>query len=295
MHTIYPPGAQVLFLVLYVVSPAGAGAAPAQVMGGLFALAVTVLLMVGLRRRGGDPRRAVLWAWCPLVPLEAASNGHIDVAAALLTVLALLVVAKGKRPWLAGALLGLAVVVKVTPLAVLPAVLRRRPWAMLVSLSTVVLVAYLPHLVAVGGGALGYLGGYAREEGYTRGWWFAVAVAVLAGATAWAWRTADPERPWEAAAVTTGGLLLVTAPAYPWYATLLVALVGLGGAGRMAGGGGGRVRRPVRGRARAGGDHRPASRLRARWADRAAWMVAPPQWLVAAPPRWLVAAQTRAA
>jgi len=224
VHTIYPPGAQVLFLILYVVSPAGAGAAPAQVMGGLFALAVTVLLLLRLP----DPRRAVLWAWCPLVPLEAASNGHIDVAAALLTVLALLVLAKGKKPWVGGALLGLAVVVKVTPLAVLPAALRRRPWAVLASLSTVVLVAYLPHLVAVGGGALGYLGGYAREEGYTRGWWFAVAVAVLAGATAWAWRTADPERPWEAAAVTTGGLLLVTAPAYPWYATLLVALVGLG-------------------------------------------------------------------
>ena len=27
VHTIYPPGAQLLFLVLYVVSPAGAGAA----------------------------------------------------------------------------------------------------------------------------------------------------------------------------------------------------------------------------------------------------------------------------
>ena len=35
-------------------------------------------------------------------------------------------------------------------------------------------------------------------------------------------------RPWDAAALTTGALLLVTAPAYPWYAMLLVALVGLG-------------------------------------------------------------------
>jgi hypothetical protein len=221
--TIYPPAAQLLFLLLYGVSPAGAGAAPAQVMGAVFALAVTVLLLVRLP----DPRRAVLWAWCPLVPLEAASNGHIDVAAALLTVAALLVFASGKRPGLGGALLGLAVAVKVTPLAVVPAVLRRRPWVVLASLSTVVLVAYLPHLVAVGPGALGYLGGYAREEGYTKGW-SVVAVLVLAGVSAWAWRTSKEDRPWDAAALTTGALLLVTAPAYPWYATLLVALVGLG-------------------------------------------------------------------
>ena len=116
---------------------------------------------------------------------------------------------------------------KVTPLAVVPAVLRRRPWVVLAWMSTVVLLAYLPHLVAVGPRALGYLGGYAREEGYTKGW-SVVAALVLAGVSAWAGRTSDPDRPWDAAALTTGALLLVTAPAYPWYATLLVALVGLG-------------------------------------------------------------------
>jgi hypothetical protein len=220
--TIYPPAAQLLFLLLYGVSPAGAGAAPAQVMGGLFALAVTVLLLARLP----DPRRAVLWAWCPLVPLEAASNGHIDVVAAFLTVAALLASRPGRERG-GGALLGLAVAVKVTPLAVVPGVLRRRPWVVLAWMSTVVLSAYLPHLVAVGPRALGYLGGYAREEGYTKGWsswrsWSSRASVRGPGGRP------TRIRPWDAAALTTGALLLVTAPAYPWYATLLVALVGLG-------------------------------------------------------------------
>jgi hypothetical protein len=140
---------------------------------------------------------------------------------------------------LGGSLLGLAVAAKLTPLVVLPAVLRRRPVAVLVALSSVVGLLYLPHLLAVGGSALGYLGGYAREEGYADGRRFAliplpapaalaVAVTVLAAAALWAWRSSRPDQPWHAAALTTGALLLVSTPGYPWYALLLVGLVGLG-------------------------------------------------------------------
>jgi hypothetical protein len=241
VHTIYPPGAQLLFLTVH----SAPGYAGPRLLGALFALATTVLLVAGLRRLGADPRRAALWAWCPLVPLEAVANAHIDVAAAFLTAAALLVLATTTRragALLGGALLGLAVAVKLTPAVVLPAGLRRHPGWILFALSTVVGGLYLPHVLAVGGSALGYLAGYAQEEGYAGGRRFALiplpppastvlAVAVLAAAAAWAWRRARPDRPWEGAAITTGALLVVTAPSYPWYALLLVVLVALGARG----------------------------------------------------------------
>jgi Glycosyltransferase family 87 len=238
VHTIYPPAAQVLFFAVHAMP----GIAGVRLLGAGFALATTVLLLLGLHRTGRDPRRAALWAWCPVVPLEAVANAHIDVAGAFFVVAGLLVLATAptrRGGVLGGALLGLAVAVKLTPLIVLPAVLRRWPVALVTALSTVVGVLYLPHLLTVGWSTLGYLGGYAQEEGYADGRRFAliplpspaalaVAVTLLAAAALWAWQTARPEQPWHAAAVTTGALLLVSTPDYPWYALLLVGLVGLG-------------------------------------------------------------------
>ncbi|MEP7054056.1 MAG: glycosyltransferase family 87 protein [Actinomycetota bacterium] len=238
VHTVYPPGAQVLFFAVHAVP----GIAGVRLLGAVFALATTVVLLIGLQRTGRDPRRAALWAWCPVVPLEAVSNAHIDGAAACLVVAALLLLAttRTRRGGVLGAaLLGLAVAVKLTPLIVVPAVLRRWPIAVLTTVSSVVGLLYLPHVLTVGGSALGYLGGYAKEEGYASGRRFAliplkppavqvVAVAVLAAAGLWAWWTSRPDQPWHAAALTTGVLLLLTTPAYPWYGLLLVGLVGLG-------------------------------------------------------------------
>jgi hypothetical protein len=203
-----------------------------------------VLLVWGLGRLGGDPRRAVLWAWCPTVALEAASNAHIDVVAALLAAAGLLALSRpGTRSRVAvgGVLLGLAVATKVTPALVLPAVLRRRPVTVGLSVVGAVVTVYLPHVLAVGTAVLGYLPGYLREEGYDSGsrfalltlvvppaWAGAVAVGLLVVAGAWLTRTANPDRPWEPAATLVGVALLVTTPDYPWYALLLVVLVGLG-------------------------------------------------------------------
>jgi hypothetical protein len=238
VHTIYPPAAQLLFVAVHPVP----GIAGVRLLGAGFALSTTALLLAGLRSCGRDPRRAALWAWCPPVPLEAVANAHVDVAAAFLVVAALLTLATARtrrRGMLGGALLGLAVAVKLTPLVVVPAVLRRWPIVVLMALSTVIGLLYLPHVLAVGGSAVGYLGGYAQEEGYTDGRRFAliplpsplglaVGVALLAAATLWAGWNSRADQPWHAAALTTGALLLVSTPGYPWYALLLVALVALG-------------------------------------------------------------------
>lgn len=235
VRTIYPPVAQAVFLATH-----GGGVVAVRVAMGLACVATTILLLFGLR----DPRQAALWAWCPTVAIESAANGHIDAAAAGLTVAALLTLASARRTRatiVGGALLGLAIATKVTPALTLPAVMRRRPLPVLAAAVATVAAVYLPHVLAVGGSVIGYLPGYLDEEGYASGSRFALLAAILPPATAQflaalvllavvaeAYRRADPAAPWDSAALVVGASLLLTSPFYTWYAVLLVALVGLG-------------------------------------------------------------------
>jgi len=245
VHTIYPPVAEAYFAAVQLASPPGSGSAPIQAGAALLAMATTVLLLAGLKRSGRDPRLAVLWAWCPVVGLEAGNNAHVDVLAAVLTVAALLVLARpgGHRRIVAGgALLGLAVAAKITPVLIAPAVLRRRPATVVAAAAAATLTVYLPHVLAVGSGVIGFLPGYLTAQGYTSGsrfqllsliapgrWAGAAAVAVLALAGLAVLRQADPDQPWRGAVVMTGTALAVTTPWIMWYSMLLVALVALDG------------------------------------------------------------------
>jgi hypothetical protein len=244
--TIYPPAAEAYFLVVAEASPPGSGTLPIRAAAALCAIAVTVLLLYGLRSLGRDPRLAVLWAWCPAAALEAGNNAHADVLAALLAGAALLLVARpgrSRRSLAGGALLGLAITVKLTPALLLPAVARRRT-AVVLSALTAAAAAYLPYLLAAGGGVIGFLPGYLRQEGYDDGsrfaligwlvpgrWALAAAVAVLAAVALLVARRAEPDRPWRGALVMTGAALAVATPSYPWYALPLVMLTALDGRG----------------------------------------------------------------
>jgi hypothetical protein len=238
--TIYPPVAEALFAVV----PGGGGTRPMQLTMAAIAFATGALLWSALRRLGRDPRRAVLWAWCPLVALEAGNNAHVDVAAVGLAAAALLVLARARTrraAVLGGVLLGAAVATKLTPALLGPAVLRRRPVTVALAAAGAVAAVYLPHVLAAGPAVLGYLPGYLHEEGYADGSRFALlslllpepvvapaAVVLLTAASVHVLRTADPDRPWRGAAQMVAAALLVTAPTYPWYAMLLVMLVAYG-------------------------------------------------------------------
>ena len=246
VHTIYPPVAEVYFTAVHALSPPGARIKPIQVAAALAAGATTLLLLYGLRRLGRDPRLAAYWAWCPMVALEAGNNAHVDVVAAGLTVLALITLAGAGRSracaLLGGGVLGLAIATKLFPALILPAAARRRPVAIGGAAAGAVVAVYLPHVLAVGGGVLGYLPGYLKEEGYASGSRFALltlvvppawaglaAVVVLAATALLVWRTADPARPWRGGLVLAGVFLLVTSPALPWYGLLVIVLVALDG------------------------------------------------------------------
>ena len=245
VHTIYPPAAEAYFTAVAEVSPPSAGSFPIQAAGALLAMATSILLVVGLRRLGRDPRFAVLWAWCPVVGLQAGNNAHVDVLAAFLTAAALLVLARpgGRRRAIGGGvLLGLAIATKVTPILAGPAVLRRRPVTVAVAAAAATGAVYVPHLMAVGSRVIGFLPAYLAQDGYTAGnrfallsllvpgkWGTLAAVAVLAAVGVAVLHRTDPDRPWRGAVVMTGAALAVTTPTLLWYSMLLVVFVAMDG------------------------------------------------------------------
>ncbi len=231
--TIYPPGAQLLFLLVARVH-ASVFAMKAALLG--FEAATCFVLMRCLRLLGQKPERVLVYAWHPVLVWEVASSGHVDAAALLFIALALLFSLQGKplsaSAWLAGAAL-----VKLYPAALLPALVRRRWLAGGLVFFGVLLAGYLPYL-GVGRQVLGFLPAYAKEEGMDTGsryfplaWLGRVAhisiapgiyvglcAAALAGLAAWALR-----RGLSPAACVSSGLVLATAlnlcfsPHYPWY------------------------------------------------------------------------------
>ena len=163
-HTIYPPVAEMIFLVVTRVSDTVTGMKAAMVA----CEALTVWMLTILLGRLGLPRgRVLLYAWNPLVIWQYAGGGHIDAAATALVAIALVAHARG-RGVLTGAALGCATLVKWYPGVLFPALYRPRDWKMPLAMVATIVVGYLPYL-GVGSGVIGFLPGYAREEGLLTG------------------------------------------------------------------------------------------------------------------------------
>jgi Glycosyltransferase family 87 len=239
--TIYPPVAQGWFAAVAAVTPREAGGWGIRVATAVVGIGVSVLLGRLLTAAGRDPRWSAAWAWCPLVLYEAGNNAHVDVVAVALVVAGFTALHRG-RSLLAGAALGLAVATKLVPVIVAPVFARERPLRVVAAAVAVVAGVYLPHVLTVGAGVLGYLPEYVEEEGYDGtsrfrllrlvvpdDWALPAALVVAAGVALVAWRRTDPRRPWDTATWLTGAALLVVSPTYHWYALVLVACVALSG------------------------------------------------------------------
>ena len=246
-HTIYPPVAQAYFTAVHVL-PGPPREHKLQLYASLMSLALVGLMMRMLVARGRDPRHAAFYAFSPLAGLEIGSDAHVDVLGAVLALSALAVLTARSRPLrtgVAGALLGGAVAVKLYPALLLPAAARRRPVTLVGAAAGVVVLSYLPHILAVGTQALGFLPQYLDVEGYGEGSRFlllagllhldgsaakAAAATLLAAVTVAVLRT-DPQRvPVERAALwLVGAAFLVATPVQPWYGVLLAALAVIAG------------------------------------------------------------------
>jgi alpha-1,6-mannosyltransferase len=162
--TIYPPVAQGLFALVGVAWPTIWGMKAVMLAFDLLGIGA-VLALLRLARQPAE--RVLILAWNPLVVWEFAGGGHID-AAALGFVGLMLVLAARRRRALAGLALGAAVLCKLLPAALFPAVWRR--WDLRTPLAAGALIAVsYAYYAGAGWRVLGYLPGYASEEGLGSG------------------------------------------------------------------------------------------------------------------------------
>ena len=247
-HTVYPPGAQMLFLLITRFGTSVRWMKTGMV--GLEALTiwalVKLLTALGLRRE-----QVLIYAWHPLLLWEVASSGHVDGAALPLIALALLFYVRHK-PTATGIALAAATLVKLYPIALFPALYRRsewRDWKMPAVVAGLVAAAYACYL-SVGSHVLGFLPEYAKEEGLESGsryflltlarhglhWealptaaFFGFAALLLLGLAVWAWVTSEvsPLAAIRSCFVIAAVLMLLFSSHYPWYYLWLLPFLSL--------------------------------------------------------------------
>jgi alpha-1,6-mannosyltransferase len=164
-HTIYPPLAQVFFLVITRLTQSVPGFKAMLVLVDL----VTVGLVAATLRAVGQPaERVIVYAWHPLPIFEFAGSGHID--ALMICFIALALFARAHQKFgIAGFALGAATLVKLIPLVLLPAIYKRWDRKLPIAFTITLFVCYLPYVLGAGIGVLGFLPQYAKEEGIQSG------------------------------------------------------------------------------------------------------------------------------
>jgi alpha-1,6-mannosyltransferase len=162
--TIYPPAAQVIFLIATRFNETLLTMQLAMVA---FEAVAMLALMTLLKRSGQPSSRVLIYAWHPLPVWEFAGMGHVDAAAIALLCLSLLA-ADRNQPGLTGLSIAAGTLVKPFPAAVAPALWRRWDWKMPTAALLTVAFLYAPY-VGVGLKVFGFLAGYGDEEGYYEG------------------------------------------------------------------------------------------------------------------------------
>ncbi len=209
--TIYPPGAQAIFLLSYVL-----GGSSLYFLKGIFLIFDMITcgaLAMLLHRRRLDLSRVLIYAWCPLPIVEFAMNGHVDVITLTFSLLALLSFSNksvGGRI-LTGFLIGMAALTKIYPILLLVVIvpdmlrdamerhtstagvampravvtwlrhIKGRDYALLATCFLTILLGYLPYYIMGHGQVLGYFSIYTGEQGENAGFiqlvmqWFSYA------------------------------------------------------------------------------------------------------------------------
>ena len=224
----YPPGAQLFFRAVTAIHESVSALKVAFV---ICDLGIALVLLDLLRTSGRGAHLVLAYVWNPLLAIEVAGSGHIDIVGALLLVISVAALARRWRATAAVAL-GLAVAVKFLPIVLLPLYWKRvriRDAALAAVAVGLLYVPFLDH----GRIPIGSLGTYVQNFRFN-GPVFAVldhvappqvlvGLAVLVGlVTATLLRRASPRRAttewssdefaWPMAAS------LVCAPAvFPWY------------------------------------------------------------------------------
>ncbi len=237
--TIYPPMAQVIFLLSTRIAENVTMMKATMVAFEAAGIAAIVSL---LARRNLPQTRILFYAWHPLPLFEFSGSGHIDAAAIGLMLLACLM-ADRRHPAIGGALLAGATLVKYFPAALAPALYRRWDWRFPAAAAVTAVLLYMPY-ISVGRQVLGFLSGYAEEEHLTQGGGFflvgllekfgpvpSTAPVVYAGFAALVlaalalvaiFRPAKERPSLVAATMIMTAFTILLSPHFPWYFTWIV-------------------------------------------------------------------------
>ena len=219
----YPPGAQLFFRAVTTVHESTFALKLAFVICD-FAIALVLLHL--LRTTGRGEHLALAYAWNPLLAIEVAGSGHVDIVGALLLVISVAALARHWRA-IAALTFGLAVAVKFLPIVLLPLYWKRVRLRDAALAAVVVGLLYVPFLNQ-GRIPTGSLATYVKSFRFN-GPVFAILVqvappqllagmAVLVGLVTATWlRTAAPEWSPDAFAWPMAASLLCAPVVFPWY------------------------------------------------------------------------------
>ena len=240
-HTIYPPAAQVFFLL---GASFGLGLEGMKIMCLICECVTIAALLSWLRAKKFPATLVLIYAWHPLPIWEFASQAHVDCAVTTLIVLAILAAEKRCQGW-AGIALSAAVLVKYFPIVLFPALWKRWDWRMPAAMVVCAALFCLPYWSTLDASSPGFLSQHLDAEGYGEGWgfhpiWFSrllglgtvsgkvyllgvVAVLGVLGMQAFFKRESAEIQPKMLVALGAMFVFLST-PHYPWYFGFLIAL-----------------------------------------------------------------------
>jgi hypothetical protein len=228
----YPPGAQLFFRGVTAIRESAFALKIAFV---LCDFAIVLVLLDVLRRTGQGEHWVLAYAWHPLLAIEVAGSGHVDILGALLLVLSAAGLVRGRRA-MAAAAFGLAVAVKLLPIVLLPLYwkrIRMRDVALAAAVPGLLYVPFLNH----GRISFGSLGVYVHSFRFNDPVFamlervaapeVVAALALLAGLLTATWiRSRSAQWSPDAFAWPMTASLLCAPVVYPWYMLWLVPFVG---------------------------------------------------------------------
>ena len=144
--TVYPPASEASFLLSRAVFGKGLRASTWLML--LAEAGAIGLMLLTLRRLGLPLERVALYAWHPLAVSEIAGNGHNE-ALAVLGLSALMASWTYRRYALAGGAIAFAILAKLGPMLLVPALIRRGRWRLVGAIGVVTAAFDVPYLSAL--------------------------------------------------------------------------------------------------------------------------------------------------
>jgi hypothetical protein len=218
----YPPGAQLFFRIVTAIHESTFALKLAFLV---CEFAIIFVLLDVLRRTGRGEHWVLAYAWNPLLALEVAGSGHIDIVGALLLLVSFAALVRRARA-IAAVGFGLAVAVKFLPIVLLPLYWKRIRARDAVLGAAVIGLLYLPFLNH-GTLPIGSLGAYVQSFRFNDPVFaqvervaspqIAAGLALLVGLLIATWlRSTSPFSP-DAFAWPMAASLLCAPVVYPWY------------------------------------------------------------------------------